>query len=219
MASFVFKNFLHSFGIELTNFWQLFAISSSWYQTEIMASISLLTVFDFSLFLIIPHKFSTGFKCGEFPGHSKNRYSIFLRHFLHFFSRMATCQIMLEYAPTISKCNLHVSYNLMIDYIDVLVGIHYSRAGIEWSQTTEAKRPQNIFFWGCLTVWLMCRSVTFSLHSSLHNVCVVPGPTNGFHRKTILFSIRFQSNGCISLPTLLVFFLLHLSKAAFWRVF
>ena len=28
----------------------------------------------------------------------------------------------------------------MIDYIDVLVGIHYSRAGIEWSQTTEAKR-------------------------------------------------------------------------------
>ena len=68
------KTFFTHLGIELTNFWQLFAISSSWYQTKIMASISLLIVvqyFNLSLFLIILHRFAMWFKSGEFPGHSK----------------------------------------------------------------------------------------------------------------------------------------------------
>ena len=141
------RTFFTRLAIELTNFWKLFAISSSWYQTEIMASISLLTVvqsFDLSLFLIIPYKFSMGFKSCEFLGHSKT-------FILYSCNTFCTFQQNVK-GPNHAvicphpECNLPVSYNLMIDYMDVLVGIYYSRTGIERFQTTKAKRPPKHLF-------------------------------------------------------------------------
>ena len=134
MASFVYKNFLHLFEHRTDQFLATFCNFVIIVPDQIMASTSLLTIvqsFDLSLFLIVPHKFSMGFKSGEFPGHSKTFIPFFCNTFCTFLAEWQRSQIMLEYAPTIRKWNLHVSHNLMIDYINVLVSIHYSQARIE----------------------------------------------------------------------------------------
>ena len=74
MASFVFKNFLHSSGHRTDQFlatYYNFVIMLPDRNNALNQFVDSCTVFRPQLFLIIPHKFSMGFKSGKFPGHSK----------------------------------------------------------------------------------------------------------------------------------------------------
>ena len=56
------------FGKKKIKFWQLFAISSSWYQMEITINwVRIVISLDLNRFLITAHKFFMRFKSGEFP--------------------------------------------------------------------------------------------------------------------------------------------------------
>ena len=71
MTSFVFKNFLHSFEHRTDQFLATFCnfvIMVPDRNNGLDQLVDSCTVFDLSLFLIIPHKFSMGFKSGKFPG-------------------------------------------------------------------------------------------------------------------------------------------------------
>ena len=96
------RTFFTHLGIELINFWQRFAMSSSWCQTEIMASTSLLTVvqsFDLSLFLMILRKFSMGFESGKFPGYSKTFISFSCNIFCTFLAEWQGAKSCLNMLP------------------------------------------------------------------------------------------------------------------------
>ena len=74
MASFVFKNFLHSSGHRTDQFLATycnFVIILPDQNNGFNQFVDSCTVFRSQLFLIIPDKFSMEFKSGEFPGHSK----------------------------------------------------------------------------------------------------------------------------------------------------
>ena len=141
-------------GIDSTNFLHFSKISSSWYQIWIIASTSFLEIVQ-SVFLnrhlTIAHRFSIGFKSGEFPSQSSTETWFSWKNltvFLEEWQGAKSCW-KIPFSPGNARFKSGKALLLKTSmYLSVFI---MPSIGTREPTPFHVKPPQNIFFGGCFT--------------------------------------------------------------------